>query len=353
MREIASRAAGVRPAVAIVVAATVITGIAAQAAGAASTTEPPTISTQYTPTEIGVGQSTGVTYTITDPNSSGSLAEISFTDTLPQVGAVDNPASVSNSGCGSAIAVQADPGSGSISATGITVKAGTPCTISVAVIGNTAGSGADSYGASEYSTSSSGSPTVLPAGNETPASLQVLGAPAIAVNVPKNNAAYNYGQIVRAGYSCTAASGDEQSELSCSAVDDLGNSINSGQPLDTRAPGVHQLMIAAISGVTGDTTNDLVDYTVLPDNRFTISHLAPRARGVLRFDLAVPGAGTLVVVESAGGKRIYQYRLTVSGKRTRTVTLPASSAKKVSLKLTYKPKGGVARTLTKGGIALR
>lgn len=328
--------------------------IAAQSAGADTTTgQPPTIATQYTPNQIGVSQTTGVTYTITDPNSSGSLAQISFVDTLPQLSTVDDPSSASNSGCGTGIAVTANPGASTVSVSGITVKAGTPCTVSVALIGNTAGTASDSYSNALYATGAAGSatPGPVPASSETPAALQVIGAPTISVTVPKNNAVYSFGQVVKASYRCTAASGDQQSELTCSAVDDLGNSINSGQALDTSVPGQHQLLVEAISGVTGDTTNATVDYTVRPDNEFTVSHVKPQPSGAVSFQLGLPGAGKIVVKELAGGKTVHSKNLTVGRKRTLGVTLAApSAAATVELKVTYTPKGGTARTVTVRGI---
>jgi len=354
LRAIASRRTAARMTAVIAVGITTTAGIAAQSAGAATTGQPPTVSTQYTPNQIGVGQTAGITYTITDPNSSGTLYQISFTDTLPSTSAVDNPASVADSGCGSSIAVNATPGAGEVSASAITVKAGTPCTISVAIIGNVAGTASDAYSDFLYAASAAGYaiPGPVPTSDESPASLQVIGAPTITVKVPKNNAVYSYGEVVKASYSCTAGAGDQQSQLTCTAFDDLGNTINSGQDLDTKVPGQHQLDIQAISGLTSDTTDVTVNYTVLPDNRFTISKLKRGSGGALSFQLALPGAGSVVVLETASGKTIDRDRLSVSRERTLKVTLPANSTSKVNLEVSYKPKGGVTRTVTKRNIAL-
>jgi hypothetical protein len=335
-------------------------GIAAQQASAATTVAPPTISTQYTPNQVGVSQSSGITYTITDPNSSGTLYQVSFVDTLPSISAVDDPPGITNSGCGSTISVDANPGASTVSASGIQIKAGTPCTVSLSVVGNTAGTAKDSYSDFAYTTSSASYalPGPAPASGETPAALQVLGAPTITVTVPKNNAVYRYGQAVKASYSCTAGAGDQQSQLTCTAFDDLGNTINSGQDLDTKVPGSHQLDIQAISGLTSDTTDVTVSYTVLPDNLFTITKAKAGSGGALALTLSLPGAGKVAVAETAGKAKVASATAKVrkKGKLTLTVKLSKAGAwllakdggkLKVKLAVTYTPTGGRKHTITK------
>jgi hypothetical protein len=348
VRDIALRPAAARMVAAVAVGLTATLAIAVPVA-AASAAQPPTIATLYTPNQIGVSQTAGVTYTITDPNASGSLYQVSFTDTLPATTTIDDPASVTDSGCGSAIAVTANPGASTVSVADVTVKAGTPCTVSVAIDGNSAGTESDAYSAAVYTSSSASYavPGAIPASDLTPASLQVLGAPIVAVTTPKANAVYTYGEAVKASYSCTAASGDSQSQLECVATDDLGNTINSGQKLDTTVPGQHELDIQAISGVTGDTTEVAVDYTVLPDSAFTISKVKAGAGGALSFKLALPGAGKVVVKELSGSKVLHSKTLKVSGKKTVGVTLGAASVPKATLEVTYTPTGGRKHTETK------
>jgi hypothetical protein len=346
-------------AVAAAAAAVLTAAIAAQGASAA-TISPPTISTQYTPNQIGTGQTTGITYTITDPNASGSLYQVSFADTLPSTSAVDNPPAVTNSGCGSAVSVNATPGATSVSASAITVKAGTPCTISVAVIGNAAGTASDSYSSFLYTSSSAtyAIPGPAPTSGETPASLQVIGAPTITISSPVNNAVFRYGQKVKASFACTAGAGDQQSQLTCIAFDDIGNSLNSGQDLDTKVAGTHQLDVQAISGLTGDTTDATVNYTVLPDNAFKITKTKANAKGALAVTLALPGPGSVAAAETSGKIKVSFVAAKVrrEGKLTLTLT-PSKAAKaalakhdgKLNVKLTvvYAPKGGHASKATK------
>jgi hypothetical protein len=344
LRDIASRFAVARLVTAGAVLATV--AVAATQAGAATPAQPPTITSSWTPNQIGVTQSSGVTYTITNPNASGTLYQVSFADDLPAGTAVDNPASPTVSGCGSSDAVTANPGAGTISAAGIQVKAGTPCTIAVSVVGNGAGTGSDAYTAALYTSSSASYaiPGAIPAADLKPAALQVLGAPTVTVKTPKNNAVYSYGQVVKASYSCQAAAGDDPTQLQCLATDDLGNNINNGGKLDTKVAGKHQLEISAISGLTADETDVTVNYTVLPDNLFTVSKLKVHG-GEVSFSVKVPGAGKVAVAELAGKTTLRHGSFTVRGKKTVPVTfLPESGA--VSIVVSFTPKGGQKHTVT-------
>jgi hypothetical protein len=357
LRNIAPRLRLNRLAGASAVAAIVATAaVAAPVAGAASAPIlAPKIATSYTPTVIGITADTGITYTITDPNASGSLYQISFNNTLPSLAAVDNPAGVATSGCGTGVAT-ANPGANTISASGITVKAGTPCTISVAVIGNTTGTASDAYTSFLY-TSSSASYAVAgaaPAANATPASLTVLGAPTVTVSSPKNKAVFNYGQSVKVNYGCAVAAGDDPTQLTCSAIDvDTGASYNSGGKLDTKTPGKHELDFEAVSGNTEATTDVFVNYTVLPNNVFTITKTKAK-----KLTLSVPGAGKLSATATSGKTKVAtgSAKPTKKGKVTLTVKLTKAGSAlltadkgtaKVKVSVSYTPKGGKKHTITK------
>jgi hypothetical protein len=329
-------------------------------AAAATVVKPPTISTQFTPNQIGVGSTTGasVTYTITNPNASGSLYQVSFADTLPAGSTVDNPASVTQSGCGTAPTVAATPGAGNVTASGITVKAGTNCVISAAVTSNTPGTGSDAYTEFAYTSSSASYavPVAAPTTGETSATLQVIGAPTVTVSVPKNNAVYNYGQSVKANYTCGVATGDDPTQLTCSAFDDLGNLINSGSKLDTTAPGKHELDIEALSGVTGASTDVNVDYTVLPNNVVKITKEKASSTDVVSLTLSIPGKGKLKFAGTSGKTKVFTSSATV--KKAEKFSLKLSPTKagkallakgkvKVKLAITYTPTGGKAKTVTK------
>jgi uncharacterized repeat protein (TIGR01451 family) len=90
--------------------------VAGMASGAV-TQSPPKVSASFTPAVIGVGQTSSLTIKIPNPNASGSLSGISFTDTLPVGVVVDNP-NGTNGTCGSASVETANPGSSTVSMTG-------------------------------------------------------------------------------------------------------------------------------------------------------------------------------------------------------------------------------------------
>jgi hypothetical protein len=334
------------------VAAVAAIGLYAAPAALAATA-PPTITSAFTPNLIGVGDSdaTALSVTITNPNATATLSSISFTDTLPAGLTVDNP-NGENGTCGSTGVITAVPGSQTFSLSAGSVKGGTACTLSISLLASQTGTLSNDTG-----------PVGSSAGNSSAGdteTLTVLPPPTVTVTHVKNNAKYAYGQIVRPGYAC-AQPADPTALSDCSAADDLGNNVRSGGSLDTKSPGPHSLTVSATSA-DGLVTTDTVNYTVLPDNRFTIAKVKPKTGGALGLQLALPGAGTVKVVEAAGSTTVGSYTGRVGGKRTLKVTvrptphgtalLATSTSVKVSLKVTYTPKGGVERTVVKRGVTL-
>ena len=334
------------------VAVTTTVGLQA-AATAMAATLPPTITSAFTPNLIGAGDTdaTALSVTITNPNASGTLQSVAFTDTLPAGLAVDDP-NGENGTCGASGVITANPGSQTLSLTGGSLKAATSCTISVSVVSSQPGIVQNSTG--PVSSSAGASAT---GDTET---LTVLPPPTVTVKHIRNNARYDYGEMVRPLYSC-AQPADALGLADCSAQDDLGNDVASGHALKTKLPGVHSLTVSATS-VDGLVTSDTINYTVLPDNRFTISRVRPGAGGALTFQVALPGAGTVKVVESAGRATLGRYAGSVAGPRKLRVTVkPAAPAAallsdgsptRASLSVAYTPKGGVKRTVTKRGVRL-
>jgi hypothetical protein len=196
--------------------------------------------------------------------------------------------------------------------------------------------------------------------------LTVLSPPTVAVSGIKNNATYTFGQVVKPKYSCTQP-GDPTALSQCSAGDDLGNTIVSGGKLNTTTPGTHTLSVLATNTVGLSTTKDIT-YQVLPDSRFTINNVSPKPHGALGFTLALPGPGTVKVVEIGPKKAVVGAdTMKVTQKRKLKVDLkpnkagvklltPVKGGKpvklSVKLEVTFTPKGGVKRTVTQGGIVL-
>ncbi len=362
MRNIASRITLARlvglTTIAAVSGATALAASAPVAAAATATVSAPTLAVSFTPAEIGVTESSGITYTITNPNASGTLYNIAFVDTLPTFTSIDNPTGLTSSGCGSVDSIGAGAGNGGVGTTGITVKAGTPCTISVSVVGNGIGAGADTLGPLTYSTSATGAPKTAPTTSETPATLTVLAPPTVSITGPKNKARYTYGEKVKATYTCTAPDDANGTTLSaCLGSDDLGNPVNSGGDIQTTVPGVHSLDVQALDN-DGDSADAEVTYTVLPDNIIAIKTAKTAKHGGVKLALKVPGAGTLKFTETHGRTTVASKTETVTGAHAAlSVSLsPTAAGKKllkadkkvkVTLAITYTPKGGEAHKITK------
>jgi hypothetical protein len=337
---------------AMMVAATAALGLGVVPPALAASA-PPTITSAFTPTLIGLSDSSAsaLSFTITNPNATGTLTAVSFTATLPAGLAVDNP-NGENGTCGSAGVITATPSSQAISLSGGSVKAGSPCTFSVSVT-------AAQTGTFQSTTSAVGSSAGASSAGAS-ATLTVIPPPTVTVSHVKENAKYTYGQVVRPTYSCTQPA-DAAALSDCSAQDDLGNDIASGGALKTKLPGVHSLTVSATSS-DGLVTSDTIDYIVLPNNNFVIAKLKPTHKGALKFQLALPGAGKVKVVELAGHKTFGQYTGSVASQRKLNVTvkptaggtalLAQTPSVKVTLQVTYTPKGGVKRTVTRRGISL-
>ena len=333
--------------------------VAAGPAAAATAPPPPTIASAFTPAEVGVGDSTGTALgiTITNPSPTNKLSALAFTDALPAGLTIDNPNGL-NGTCGSAGVITATPGTSTFALTGGSLAAAATCTISISVVAAAPGTLTNSPGAVSSSAGVSAPGAAV--------ALTVLPPPTVTVTGIKNKATYSFGQVVRPKYSC--AQGIDPTALAdCSAGDDLGNTIASGGKLDTTTPGAHTLTVVATSSV-GLSTTDNIDYRVLPDSRFTITNVSPKSHGALGFALALPGPGTVKVLE-LGPKRAVvgtdtvkvtqkrhlkvDLKPTKAGVKLLTPATGAASVKLgVKLEVSFTPKGGVKRTVTKRGVVL-
>jgi hypothetical protein len=352
LRDIARRRSSARFGALALTAAALVAAAASQSSPAVAATKaaPPTITSAFTPSLIGVGQTTSVGYTITNPNALATLSNVAVNITLGGGAVVDNPNGLNTSGCGTALLVTANPGDTSIVIGSVIVKAGTPCVISLAITSPTAGT-----------STSTASPLNSSAGNSaagSSATLTVLADPTVTATAPTEGAKYAYGQQVTVNYSCAQAA-DTTGITGCTAQDDLGNNIATGGLLDTTVPGAHELTISAFS-VTGAETDDAIDYTVLPDNVFTLKGVKTSG-GKVAFKLALPGPGKVKIKAFAGSKTFSKTTLKINGQKTVSVKLVPTSAGaklltagtvKLKLQVTYTPTGGVAKTVTKHGIKL-
>jgi uncharacterized repeat protein (TIGR01451 family) len=101
---------------------------------------PPAFSKSFSPTSIFTGNTSTLTFTITNPNTANGLANISFTDTLPAGLTVTSSTS---SQCGGTLTTTAPD---TISFAGGTLSAGASCSFAVTVTGATAGTKNNSTG---------------------------------------------------------------------------------------------------------------------------------------------------------------------------------------------------------------
>jgi uncharacterized repeat protein (TIGR01451 family) len=97
---------------------------------------PPTITKAFGATFVPVGQTTTLTFTLTNPNPTVALTGVGFTDTFPAGLVVANPASATD-GCGGTFAP--NPGDTSLTFSGGTIAMASSCVISVKVQVTSAG----------------------------------------------------------------------------------------------------------------------------------------------------------------------------------------------------------------------
>ena len=137
-------------------------------AGAFAVVAPPTVSAAFGAQEIGVGESTALTFTITNPPANTvALTGVALENTLPAGLVVASPNGSSGS-CGAGT-ITAGPGSQSVTLAGGTIPVGSTCSFSVQVTGSAPGSVTNTTGAVQSANGGEG--------NSATASLTVRAAP--------------------------------------------------------------------------------------------------------------------------------------------------------------------------------
>ena len=102
----------------------------------------PTLTKAFSPTTVGVGQNSVLTFTITNPAGAPARTGLTFTDALPIGTVIGTPNGLVN-GCGGTPTITATAGTGilSVAGTGVNAAVGaSACTITVNVASATAGS---------------------------------------------------------------------------------------------------------------------------------------------------------------------------------------------------------------------
>jgi uncharacterized repeat protein (TIGR01451 family) len=95
---------------------------------------PPSLAKAFGTQTLFIGQTTSLTFTITNPNPATALTGIAFTDTLPNTLGVANPNDLSGNCNGSIVA-----GGNTISLSGASLAGGTSCSFSVTVVARALG----------------------------------------------------------------------------------------------------------------------------------------------------------------------------------------------------------------------
>jgi uncharacterized repeat protein (TIGR01451 family) len=133
----------------------------------AAAATPPTLTKAFGAASIAIGQTTSLTFNITNPNATfTTLTSVSFSDSLPGGLVVATPNGLANN-CGGNVSATA--GTSFVSINTVTLAPSASCTWSVNVIATTAGTKNNLTGA--ISAAESG------AGSTASASITVLGPP--------------------------------------------------------------------------------------------------------------------------------------------------------------------------------
>jgi hypothetical protein len=301
------------------------------------------------------GVTYGITYTLKSNVTGATLTGVGFTDALPAGVLLDDEVGETAKNCGSSFTPGQElspatntPGSTTVTESNLTVVNGTSCTITLEFVANSIEAGAgDAITPTAYVSSVGGNE---PSSNVTITpqfALTVAGLPSVSVSGLTNNAIYGYGQSVALGFGATAAVSD--SILTNYATDDQGNTLTSGQTINTDVPGGHQVQVwvQTVDGYLGSQT---YSYTV---NSPKLTSVKTTKTGDVEFGVEYLAPGS-VLAEVVDGKTVIgKVTKKVSvGKNTAVTVAPTAAGKKFLAKLTTKKKVKVkvkrkGKTITK------
>jgi hypothetical protein len=122
--------------------------------------------------------------------------------------------------------------------------------------------------------------------------LVVEAPPSVMISTPSDGASYALGRVVRASYGCREGAGGP-------GISSCNGPVTTGQAINTASLGRHTFTVTATSK-DGQTTSSTVTYTVqLPNNHFTVSRIKTHRNGIITFNVKIPGAGAIDVLETA------------------------------------------------------
>jgi hypothetical protein len=191
------------------------------------------------------------------------------------------------------------------------------------------------------------------------AGYKVAAPPSVAISSPAPGATYTRGQSIGVSFSCAEGSFGP------------GLALCSGPTaFPTSRTGTFAFTVTANSTDGQRSTRTVYFHIVLPSNRFKVSHLRRRRDGRITFQLTVPGAGTVNVLETAPGRPLRRRRATrlVMGRlhmtvrkagtmqvtvkpnaRGRSIAHQSPVATLIRLVVSYTPVNGTQRSATFSG----
>ena len=123
----------------------------------------------------------------------------------------------------------------------------------------------------------------------------VMAPPIARISTPADNRTFSRGQNVATSFRCVEGAGGP----GIKSCEDSNGARGTRGHLDTARLGTFAYTVRATSS-DGLTTTATIHYNVLPANtHFRVTHLKIRRTGVATFDVTVPGAGIVNVMESA------------------------------------------------------
>jgi hypothetical protein len=195
----------------------------------------------------------------------------------------------------------------------------------------------------------------------------VAAPPGVTVTTPAAGARYSFGQAVAASYACQeGAFGPGLSSCAGPVASSKrivvtgGTIVVTGGTIDTSRPGPQSFTVTATSS-DGQHTQATVAYTVLPDNRFSVSHVAVRPDGSITFRIALPAPGQINVLETASARRGGERHSKRLASRRSTLTLSvrfsagavralqrAGANSTLRLQVSFTPTHGTRRSIARG-----
>lgn len=332
-----------------VAAAALVTALALPSVASAATAPLTITETTSSPNVVGttnyenVGVTFGITYTL-KAATGDTLSNVGFTDGLAPYVTLDDEVGETAKGCGTPFNATNQAGQDFVSESGLTVVSGTSCTITVDVVSTTPVTAAsDSFSATTYTngavTETQGTAPAT-AFSLTPLVLTIAAQPTVSISGVTNDATYGLGQNVVLSYGATAAANDSIPTGNVYATDDQGNTLTSGQAINTLVPGEHQIQVwvETADGYEGSQT---VSYNVSSPK---LTAVKATKKNAVDFSIKFPTGGS-VVSEILDGK-------TVVGTLTKRVSANKNTAFAITLNakgkklLAKSPKKGIKVKLT-------